>query len=298
MTTYVTPDLTKTAQADTTTYNPTQANASTYNATNANASNYQGQGYDTTQWNVDAPQTVHGQIQGIIANNSPLMQMAKTTSLQNINGRGLLNSSMAIGEGQKALYSAALPIAQQDAQTYAQSNQFNANSANNAAQFKATADNQANQFNAQTNTQISGQNASAANQANQFNAQNQTQVSTQNANAANQASQFNAQQTNAQAQYNAGQINDQVKATLDQNNKLALMQVEAQYKTLMQANQSADSIYQQTIKNIADIQMNKDMTADTKTTMIQQQMTYLQTGMSLVSKLNSLPGLADLIKTA
>lgn len=295
MTTYVTPDLTKTAQADTTTYNPAQATASTYNPTQAAATNYQGTGYDATNWNVDSPQTVQGQIQGIIANNSPLMQMAKTTSLQNMNGRGLLNSSMAIGEGQKAVYQAALPIAQQDAQTFAQSNQFNANAANTAAQFGASAKNQSDQFNAQTNTQTSQFNTAADNQANQFNAQNQTQVSTQNAASANQANQFNSQQANAQNQYNVGQINSQVMATLDQNNKLSLMQVEAQYKTLMQANQSADSIYQQTIKNIADIQMNKDMTADTKTTMINQQMTYLQTGMALVSKLNNLPGLANLI---
>ena len=251
MTTTVTPDLTKTTLATTAQVaDPTQAAAT---------------GYDPAKWNVDSNQTVQGQIQGIIANNSPLMQMARTSALQGMNNRGILNSSMAIGEADKAVYQAALPIAQADANVNSQAAQTNTNAANAAGQFKASADNQTSQF---------------------------------NANAQNQVNQFNTQQQNAQEQYNVGQINDQVKTTLDQNNKVALMGIEADYKTLMQANQSADSIYQQTVKNIADIQGNKDIDATTKGNMIQQQMTYLQTGMSLISKLNNLPGLADLIKTS
>lgn len=66
-------------------------------------------------WNNTADQTVNGQVQGIIAQNSPLIQQARTSALQGMNSRGLLNSSMAQTAGDSAAYSAAMPIAQADA---------------------------------------------------------------------------------------------------------------------------------------------------------------------------------------
>jgi hypothetical protein len=231
--TYTTPDLTKTAIADTAT-TPTPEKAT------------------TTDWNISAPQTMQGQLQSVLSQSSPLMQMAQTNALQGMNKRGLLNSSMAVGESQKALYNYAMPIAQADANLNAQNAQFN---------------------------------TSAKNQADQFNVQQK-----------NAADQFNTQQQNAMGQYNAGQINDLVKTQLDYNNRETLMGLEAQYKTLMQANQSADGIYQQAIKNIADIQNNKDLDAATKSTMINNQIGFMRTGMSLIGKLNNLPGLAEIIQ--
>lgn len=70
---------------------------------------------------VTANQTVAGQIDQIIAADSPLMQRAATRADQQMNKRGLMNSSMAVGAGQAAVMDAALPIAQADAQTYAAS---------------------------------------------------------------------------------------------------------------------------------------------------------------------------------
>lgn len=87
-----------------------------------------------TQINVTPEQTVQGQIKGIIDQNSPLMQQAETRSTQQMNGRGLINSSMAVGAGQAALYDAALPIASADASTYARTASDNAASANQFAQ--------------------------------------------------------------------------------------------------------------------------------------------------------------------
>lgn len=80
-----------------------------------------------------ATQTVQGQIKGIIDANSPLMQQAETRSLQQSNSRGLINSSMAVGAGQAALYDAAMPIAASDASAYNQNQQFNIGQEN---QFK------------------------------------------------------------------------------------------------------------------------------------------------------------------
>ena len=61
---------------------------------------------------------MQGQLANVLDSNNPLMQRAETRAKQGMNQRGLLNSTMALQAGQAALYDAALPIAQQDANTY------------------------------------------------------------------------------------------------------------------------------------------------------------------------------------
>jgi len=58
----------------------------------------------------------------ITAQDSPLMQAAKTEGAKLANRRGLLNTSMASGASQDAVIRAALPIASQDAATGAARN--------------------------------------------------------------------------------------------------------------------------------------------------------------------------------
>lgn len=118
---------------------------------------------DPTRWEVDDNQTVQGQIQGIIAKNSPLMQQAETRAKQQMNARGLLNSSLAITAGQSALYDAAMPIASQDAETYAKSASYNADTSNKFAVENFSAQNKALEFN-----------ATAGNRAAEVNATNET----------------------------------------------------------------------------------------------------------------------------
>jgi hypothetical protein len=84
-------------------------------------------------WEVAKNQTVAGQIEQIIAADSPLMQQARMRAMQASNQRGLLNSSMAASAGESALYDAAMPIAQQDAGTFAQAAQFNTDATNTFA---------------------------------------------------------------------------------------------------------------------------------------------------------------------
>jgi hypothetical protein len=54
-------------------------------------------------------------VQGIIDNNSPLMQQAAAYGRDQLNARGLVNSSMAIGAAQAEMLKAATPIASQEA---------------------------------------------------------------------------------------------------------------------------------------------------------------------------------------
>ena len=110
-------------------------------------------------WNVSGNQTVQGQLDGILAKNSPLLQRAQALSDQKMNDRGLLNSSLAVGAGQTAVLDAATPIATADANTYAaagksnaelgtQTSIANANNTTSTNQFNANQSNSAGQFNA------------------------------------------------------------------------------------------------------------------------------------------------------
>ena len=108
-----------------------------------------------TQWNVTAPQTVQGQIKDIINPNSPIMQQARTGALEQMNSRGLANSSMAITAGDDAAYRAAIPIATADASTYAKSASYNADAQNQANLANAQLQNQAGQSNLTASTQTS-----------------------------------------------------------------------------------------------------------------------------------------------
>jgi hypothetical protein len=67
---------------------------------------------------VQGGETVEGRMTGLIDQNSRYMQQARDNAAQQANRRGLINSSIAAGAGEEAAIKSALPIAQQDAQTF------------------------------------------------------------------------------------------------------------------------------------------------------------------------------------
>jgi|GEM_PF-6715047 len=87
-------------------------------------------------------ETVAGQMDSILATDSPLMQRARTLAAQGMNQRGLVNSSMSQGAGVAAMIDRATPIAQQDAQTYSNRSLANLDAVNGAGQFNAAQANQ------------------------------------------------------------------------------------------------------------------------------------------------------------
>jgi hypothetical protein len=100
---------------------------------------------------VNAPtDTVAGQVDSILAKDSPLMQRARTLATQQMSQRGLVNSSMAQGAGVAAMTDRALPIAQQDAETFNRTASENMSAANQAGQFNAG---ELNRFGLQRNEQ-------------------------------------------------------------------------------------------------------------------------------------------------
>lgn len=96
----------------------------------------------TTNWTVDQNQTVQGQVGNIVAADGVLMQQAATKGLQQSNQRGLLNTSLGVQASQNALYDAAMPMASQDAGTYADAAKTNAAAKNtqNMGMFNAATD--------------------------------------------------------------------------------------------------------------------------------------------------------------
>jgi hypothetical protein len=64
--------------------------------------------------------TVAGQLGSLLSKDSPYIQQAALAGERQAASRGMLNSSMSAGASQAEAIKAALPIAQQDAQTYAQ----------------------------------------------------------------------------------------------------------------------------------------------------------------------------------
>lgn len=87
-------------------------------------------------------ETAAGQVESLLAKDSPLMQRARTLAMQGMNQRGLVNSSMSQGAGVAAMIDRITPIAQQDAQTYGTRSLANQQAVNDANQFNVGQNNQ------------------------------------------------------------------------------------------------------------------------------------------------------------
>jgi hypothetical protein len=373
-----------------------QAGATGYDATNVNATGYdavgqKSSGYDAAQtkatgynantatgtnYDVTKQQTVQGQLEGVIAADSPLMQQARAQSLAQMNRRGLINSSMAVGAGQEAVIKQALPIAQADAATYGAAAKYSADTANAMAQFNTNLQNKASEFGANAENVIAAANTAAKNEAAKFGATAENVAAASNQAAINEASKFGASAENTAALANAASqneaakfeataqnisasdfaknVNANVATMMDQSMKIALSNAdsatkielqnidaqtrkdlaatEATYKNAMQASASANEIFQQATKNIADIMSNPDLssyaTTDNKTptedkknwpagatklvngklydannkeivspkqAAVDTQKAYLQGSLTILSATSGIPGLKELI---
>ena len=298
-------------------YNAATAGASGYNASTAAATPYTAGNAALTSLTPDSNQTVQGQLTGILAANSPLLQQARAASLAQMNQRGLTNSSMAIGAGQEAVIKQALPIASQDATTFANAGQLNTNLANQNAQFNTGQTNTGLQFGAAATNQAALANAGAQNQASQFTEAAKNQAALNNAANQNQAAQFTAGvQTDVSKQYSTA-LNSTVQNMMDQSMKIALANAdsntkielqnidastrkdlaatEARYKNQMQASQSANDIFQQVSKNIADLMANPDLDTAEVTAAVNDQKSQLKTALGILSATSGITGLKELL---
>lgn len=236
------------------------APAAAATTTNATATGFQG-----NQTQVDpATGTVQGQIKGIIDADSPLMQQAQRRAMEQMNSRGLLNSSLAVGAGQESVINAATPIAQADANAFNTTRLANQNSTNAGLQFSAAADNQASQTNATLGTDTSQKNAAASNTLQLTNMDQAFKTSIANA--------------DAQGKVVLQQLGDATKTNL--------ANIEADFKTLIQTSASASDMYRQTLDSISKVVGDTNMNAQAKATAINGYMGWLKNSMNLIGSVN------------
>lgn len=294
------------SQVDTNALDPSKA------ALNAQAA---GTGYTSTDasaatQNVDSNQTVQGQLTGIIDANSPLMQRAVAGANAASAGKGLINSSMAVGAAQGALYDAATPIATSDASTYASAaktnadnqtsvNTFNAGQTNAAAASTAAAQNAANLQNSSQTNQLqsqlqqeqaaaAAQNASAQNDANKTDAANsmQAMLANQSASVTQQAQAYDAALKIAMDNAdNAGKVQ---LAAMDSSTKQALQNIQGQYQLATQANSSMAQTYSQLLSGIATIMGNSNLDANAMQNGVNQLINSYSNLMSMQQTLNGM----------
>lgn len=252
-----------------------------------------------TQWKPDEASTVAGQVNKLTAAGSPLIDQATTAAKQQSASRGLLNSTMGITAGLDAGYRAALPIAQQDANTNASAGQFNAGQANTTSQFNAGAANDvgmqregfAQQDRLQSADFAQQDRTQAADLASRYNLANmdvQSRAALQQADFANQQKLQQADavlRTGLQATDNAVKqsmqaydaalkqsmqgLDNQSRlqiATLDADNRTKLAEMEAKYKNELQASQSMAASYQSMVDSYTRVMLNPDLDADAKKT--------------------------------
>ena len=113
-------------------------------------------GSGATQTEVTPEMSVEERAAAIAATDSPLMQQARGRAMQQMNERGLINSSLGIQAGQEAVLERATDIAKADAQTEFQNSQNNANRNLNwqTAQLQAQTSLQNAQLSAQTQLSV------------------------------------------------------------------------------------------------------------------------------------------------
>ena len=298
-------------------YDAATAGAFGYDASNALGTGYTADTAALTTLSPETNQTVQGQLTGILAANSPLLQQARAASLAQMNQRGLTNSSMAIGAGQEAVIKSALPIAAQDATTFANAGQLNTNLANQNAQFNTGQTNTGYQFTEAAKNQAALANAGAQNQASQYTSSALNQAALTNAANQNQAAQFSAGMQNEASKQYATSLNASVQTMLDQSMKYALSNAdantkielqnidaetrkdlaatEAAYKNQMQASQSANDIFQQVSKNIADLMANPDLDAAGIAAAVKDQQSYLKNALGILSATSGIKDLKTLV---
>lgn len=262
---------------------------------------------------------VENRLSGLLGQNSDYLKRAQAKAAVVSNRRGMLNSSIAAGAGTAAAIDAALPIAQQDASTHAQSDLTKQGYFNN----QSLADQQAvntSKLSAQDATQQSGamqqqtESTGALNsQQGQINenigsAADNRQLGLQNnqgsiserlqQEAATQQSALSAQQ--AQQQSNQSQRDFEYQQTLqlmDQDSRANLLQMQNANAALLQQSQSAANRFQDLAQQISAISTSPDINPEQKAAAINQLMTLSNKSLATQAELLKAAGVSGVEMT-
>jgi len=208
---------------------------STWQGQDATANSYDAAAYDMNNTDASGRNGVmEDRLTGLLSRDSEYMQLARARALQQMNARGLSNSSMAVGAAHNAAIQSALPIAQQDAQAFNQVGLSNVGAVNQAS---ATNTNAANQFglaNQALDARSASENAAAAQAANTWTAAADLQQNTADQNATNTSRQYNAGAANTFASRNMDAINAMASDFAQASNEASIQNAENNLRVFLQ----------------------------------------------------------------
>lgn len=204
--------------------------------------------YQETLGTVDPESTVEGRLSGLLSQNNPYIDRARTEAAQLANRRGMLNTSMAAGAAEGAAIDRALPIAQQDARAHLEQQFLNQGYSNEAAKHLADAS-------------ITRENLAAGfeQETSQFNAARQFEADKINAAAANRASELYAAELNKNnfAMLSAD-LQGQLKG-IDNELAMSLETLTREYGLLENMDTINGSIYKEMVGQIGTILAQPDV---------------------------------------
>jgi hypothetical protein len=235
-------------------------------------------GYEADQIDIDpSTDTVEGRVEGIIAKNSAPMQLNKTRALQEMNERGLVNTSMAVGAGQNALYDWAVPIATEDAKNSIDVKGANMNATNEGYGFTAAAGNEGSLL--QRAGQQDIENIEAQHDASRDLAEQQQFFNRENI----QTLHGNQMEINQQT-HDLGVAMQNIlgKQAIDLTN------LKGQWDNIMQTNQSNAIIWSTAMQAIGQILSNPDIPLENKQGLVDQQLGSIQDWMAVTGTITNL----------
>ena len=281
--------------------------------------------YDPERISLDQnTDTVEGRLNSIIDKNSALQQSAATRANEQMASRGLVNSSMAVGAGQKAVIDSALPIATSDAAAMQGVKSSNAQAANAASALGATGAQQQQAITRQGEVQAGLQESQGKIQAGLQEGQGiiqsrlqqergEIETALQTADAASKVdlqaraavidkelqelkgaqestlSAQNAAQAQAAAKL-AGEIelsNQTELKKLDGELDIKLETLKGNYQALITSTQSAANMYAQTSSSISAILAAPKLSMSSKQQIISQEIDLLQNGLQTIGNANN-----------
>jgi hypothetical protein len=213
----------------------------------------------------------------IMAEDSPLMRMAKQEGMLTAARRGLGNSSIAAGAAQAEMSKAAVPLAQQNAAQQQRQELTNQGAANTAENLNVTEANRMEQMN-----------VTQANQANQFDAGEQNKFGLQDADNETKVSLANASEWNKSAMQKAGMDGEIAQTWLSGEISKGLTSMQSQYQVVIAQSQVAAQMYQSTMDSMADMWANSEIPVSQKTALGQVALRQLENSLKTTASITGM----------
>jgi hypothetical protein len=211
------------------------------------------------------------QMNDILRQDSPLMSLARQDGIEFANRQGLRNSSLSAGAQQREMARQAMPLAQQNAATFADAAAQNQQLESSRLESNAGREQQANLFNADANN--------AATMA-EFDYEGRRQMT--NAGMANDLMNSDRQRELAYSLQQLSGDQDFAKQTIANQTAVDLANIEGGYKAFISENDTAARIFDSGYSAIASILSNPEIEGPEATEKINYIMSFLNRQMDLL----------------